>query len=267
MWPRSSAGRVWCARQRFPPPGNSGSFLRPPPVAHRRDRRRADGAARCAEGARIHHLYSAGHQFRRQAAGSGARRPRSVAAPTGGRRPIMRGVTGQPRAVGLAAATAPFSCSRRAAWALRRRDRRRADGAARRRGRRAQERRRAATSPGCRRAACTPVAQLQRAILPAPVLGGITRFAPSDAARGPPSRRRSPSPRPPACGWGCAAGRRAPASMIGAGLAGGGRALFFAGTPTRSPRARGAVAPSDTLLRGGRVGRHFNVFEEAGPIG
>jgi hypothetical protein len=31
---------------------------------------------------------------------------------------------------------------------------------------------------------------------------------------------RVPSPRPPACGWGCAAGRRAPASTICAGLVG-----------------------------------------------
>ena len=54
------------------------------------------------------------------------------------------------------------------------------------------QRRRAATSPGRRRAACTPVAQVRWAILPGARLGGITRFAPPDPQR--------PVPAPPACG-------------------------------------------------------------------
>jgi hypothetical protein len=75
-------------------------------------------------------------------------------------------------------------------------------------------RRRAAVSPGRRRAACTPVAQVRRTILPAARIPRVCqRPVPAPAAR-------VPSPRPPACGWGCAA-RRGCASMISAGLASG----------------------------------------------
>jgi hypothetical protein len=64
-----------------------------------------------------------------------------------------------------------------------------------------QGRRRTATSPGCRRAACTPVAQVRRRYFRVPGLSGITRLAqrappgpvPAPAARG-------PLPRPPARG-------------------------------------------------------------------
>jgi hypothetical protein len=133
-------------------------------------------------------------------------------------------------------------------------------------GHRIQERRRAATSPGRRRAACTRVAQLRRAILPAARVGwhDAHRIArcrppiPAPAARG-------PSPRPPARGWGCAAG----GSAASRGARGGRRMAHHlpsardpmtsasgpvTGTPTRSLRARGAGAPGDHF-RTAAVGR------------
>jgi len=50
-----------------------------------------------------------------------------------------------------------------------------------------RERRRAATAPGCRRAACTPVARAPGDDFRVDRLGGITRFAQPDASG--PSRR------------------------------------------------------------------------------
>jgi len=62
--------------------------------------------------------------------------------------------------------------------------------------------RRAAISPGWRRAACTPVARVCRAILPGARVGwhNPLQAAPMPPARSPAARR--PSPRPPARGAG-----------------------------------------------------------------
>jgi hypothetical protein len=84
------------------------------------------------------------------------------------RRTVHSGArVGWHNALRVACAGGPF---RRPPPAVRRRDRPRADGDARRaEGARAHERRRAATSSGCRRAACTPAAQLRRRYFLVPV--------------------------------------------------------------------------------------------------
>jgi hypothetical protein len=78
---------------------------------------------------------------------------------------------------------------------------------------------RAVTSPGCRRAACTPVARLRRGIASRwAVLAGSGCHDAHPAAR---CRRPVPPPavwrrRPPAGGWGCAPGGRRPHGAEGA---------------------------------------------------
>jgi hypothetical protein len=76
-----------------------------------------------------------------------------------------------------------------------------------------------------------------------PGLSGITRFAPRYARRpAPPAAGRGPSPRPPACGWGCArrGGRRG--HDWRAGRAAG--RLLHRDADTRSARAwRRAILP------------------------
>ena len=174
-----------------------------------------------------------------------ARSPRHTAAsprqqPPGATRPRSSGeprTTPQPRPAACGPSPRPPACG----W-----------GCARGGGRRVQERRRAATSPGWRRAACAPVARVRRRSLPAGrrrrARVAITRFTPA---------ARSPSPRPPACGWGCSPRggalhpwcarcwpmNRAPSRRDPGTSASG----HFAGMPTRSLHARGAVESGDTF--------------------
>jgi hypothetical protein len=213
------------------PPACSGC---PPPALRRRDRRRADGDARCAEVPCFHHPSAASTGA--WLADSRPRRPSSVAA-TAGARMGMRAARKAPRG-------------------------RRGAGRWRAHGlfvRVSQERRRAATSPRCRRAACTRVAQSRLATLPAARVGWhhALRAARRPAPRRPAVRRRAAGARMgmrearrgmrDARGallpW-FARGQRADGAPLRRGprtSAGG----HFTGTPTRSLHARGAGAPDD----------------------
>jgi hypothetical protein len=92
---------------------------------------------------------------------------------------------------------------------------------------------RAATSPGCRRAACTPVARLCRGILPAARVGCVARFAPDAGGRSG-ARSALSVAATAARGWGCrvCGGRRS--FRVGHETPERRGSANFTGTPTRS---------------------------------